>query len=401
MKAKINERQLKKYSKNMDNNISAKDRIIAWPRMGRIDIPLKALLLSLGAKIVIPPANSNEMLEIGVKNSIEGICVPYKLNLANYIMALENGANTLMMFQAPGSCRLGNYTKMAQKTLKKMGYEFDMVIFDMYQSKMKQTLQAFWHVTHCINPYRYYKGFSLGFNKFFAVDEAQKQLFYFRPREIHKGESEKLYNKWLKIIDETNSILKAKTLVKRIKKDFQTIQIDTKKYVPKVFLLGEFFVLLDPYINQDIEKTLGEMGIEVQRQIWFGEWLEHVLKPSFLNKKESHRERCVRYAKKYMKRAVGGECIETIGDTVFAAESGIDGVIHLLPFSCMPEIVSQNILNKVTKEEQIPVLSLVLDEQTGKAGYITRIEAFVDLVKRKSLKNKVVNKIRNEEVVNV
>ena len=43
----------------MDNNISAKDRVIAWPRMGRIDIPLKALLLSLGAKIVIPPANSN------------------------------------------------------------------------------------------------------------------------------------------------------------------------------------------------------------------------------------------------------------------------------------------------------------------------------------------------------
>lgn len=103
--------------------------------MGRIDIPLKALLLSLGAKIVIPPTNSNEALEIGVKNSIEGICLPYKLNLANYIMALEKGANTLMMFQAPGSCRLGNYTKMAQKTLKKMGYEFDMVILICTKAK--------------------------------------------------------------------------------------------------------------------------------------------------------------------------------------------------------------------------------------------------------------------------
>ena len=70
----------------MEDSIPAKDRVIAWPRMGRIDIPLKALLLNLGAKIVIPPANSNEALEIGVKNSIEGICLPYKLNLANYIM---------------------------------------------------------------------------------------------------------------------------------------------------------------------------------------------------------------------------------------------------------------------------------------------------------------------------
>ena len=366
--------------------IRAKDRIIAWPRMGRIDIPLKALVQSLGAKVVIPPANSNEALELGVRNSIEGICLPYKLNLANYIMALNKGANTLMMFQAPGSCRLGNYTKMAQKTLKQMGYKFDMVIFDMYKSKMVQTLQAFWHVTHCLNPYCYYKGFSLGFNKLFAIDTAERLLFYTRPRELNKGDAEKCYHKWLKIADETNSVRKAKRLKKQVIEDFKKIPIDKDKKVPKVYLIGEFFVLLDPYTNQNIEKELGEMGVEVQRQIMFSDWLEHVLKPSIFYKKESHRERCVKYAKKYMKRAIGGECIETIGDTVYAAKHGIDGIIHISPFSCMPEIVAQNILPKVSKNENIPVLSLVLDEQTGKAGYITRIEAFIDLIKRRQQK---------------
>ena len=148
------EEQIKRYSQ-MDDTICPNDRIIAWPRMGNIDLSMEALVSSLGAKIVMPPQNTNKALEIGVKNSIEGICLPYKLNLANYVMALESGANTLMMFQAPGSCRFGNYTKMAQKTLQKMGYKFDMCIFDMYQSKMKQTLKAFWHVTHCLNPYRY------------------------------------------------------------------------------------------------------------------------------------------------------------------------------------------------------------------------------------------------------
>ena len=380
------EEQIKRFS-TMDDNIPAKDRIIAWPRMGRIDIPLKALLTNLGAKIVIPPANSNEALEIGVKNSIEGICLPYKLNLANYIQALDSGANTLMMFQAPGSCRLGNYTKMAQKTLKTLGYEFDMVIFDMYRNKMIQTLHAFWHVTRCLNPWKYFKAFSLGFTKFYAIDCAEKMMQYYRPREINKGDAERYYNKWLKIIDDCNSVLLSKFLCHRIKKDFKKIQIDKKKEVPVVFLIGEFFVLLDPYTNQHIEKELGDMGVEVRRQIMFSGWLEHVLKPSILYKKESHRERAVRHASKYMKRAIGGECIETIGDTVFAAQNGIDGVIHLMPFSCMPEIVSQNILAKVSREEDIPVLSLVLDEQTGKAGYITRIEAFIDLVKRKKFKN--------------
>jgi len=368
--------------------INSKERIIAWPRMGRIDIPLKALLVSLGAKVIIPPANSNEALEIGVKNSIEGICLPYKLNLANYIMALNQGANTLMMFQAPGSCRLGNYTKMAQKTLKDMGYDFDMVIFDMYKSKMKQTLHAFWYVTHCINPFKYYKGFSLGFNKFFAIDTAEKMLLKIRPREINKGEAEALYNKWLQIIDDTNSVWAAKKLKKQVIEDFNKIEIDKNKFVPKIFLIGEFFVLLDPYTNKEIEKTLGEMGVEVQRQIMFGDWLEHVLKPSLFYHKESHRERSVRYAQDYMKRAIGGECIETIGDTVYAAKNGIDGVIHISPFSCIPEIVSQNILNKVKRNEDIPVMSLIFDEQTGRAGYITRLEAFVDLVKRKKLKSK-------------
>ncbi len=370
-----------------DHSIATKDRVVAWPRMGNIDLSMGALVSSLGAKIVMPPQNTNKALEIGVKNSIEGICLPYKLNLANYIMALENGANTLMMFQAPGSCRFGNYTKMAQKTLKKLGYKFDMCVFDMYQSKMKQTLEAFWHVTRCWNPYRYYKGFSTGFNKAFAIDKAEKLMFYTRPRELNKGDAERCYKKWYEIIRETTSVRECKKLKKRVIEDFAKIPIDKDKIVPTVYLLGEFFVLLDPYTNQEIEKTLGELGIEVQRQIFFSDWLEHVLQPSIFYKKESHRERCVRFAKDYMKRAIGGECLETVGDTVFAAKNGIDGIIHIMPFSCMPEIVAQNILPKVSRQENIPILELVLDEQTGKAGNITRIEAFADLIKRRKIRN--------------
>ncbi|MEE3349340.1 MAG: hypothetical protein VZR09_04800 [Candidatus Gastranaerophilaceae bacterium] len=376
----------KKRFAQREHSIKTKDRVVAWPRMGNIDLSMGALVSSLGAKIVMPPQNTNKALEIGVKNSIEGICLPYKLNLANYIMALENGANTLMMFQAPGSCRFGNYTKMAQKTLKKMGYKFDMIVFDMYQSKMKQTLEAFWHVTRCINPYRYYKGFSTGFNKAFAIDTAERLLFYTRPREINKGEAERCYKKWYEIIRDTTSVRDCKKLKKQVIEDFKKIPIDEDKIVPKVYLLGEFFVLLDPFTNQEIEKTLGDLGVEVQRQIFFSDWLEHVLQPSIFYKKESHRERCVRYAKDYMKRAIGGECLETVGDTVYAAKNNIDGIIHIMPFSCMPEIVAQNILPKVSRNENIPILELVLDEQTGKAGNITRIEAFVDLVMRKKLR---------------
>jgi len=35
-------------------------------------------------------------------------------------------------------------------------------------------------------------------------------------------------------------------------------------------------------------------------------------------------------------------------------------------------------------------MSLIFDEQTGRAGYITRLEAFVDLVKRKKYKKEMI-----------
>ena len=69
-----------------------------------------------------------------------------------------------------------------------------------------------------------------------------------------------------------------------------------------------------------------------------------------------------------------------------------DGLIHLSPFTCNPEIVTQNILPKVSEHEDIPVMSLILDEFTGRAGYITRIEAFADLIKRKKAKKKMLIK---------
>ena len=58
-----------------------------------------------------------------------------------------------------------------------------------------------------------------------------------------------------------------------------------------------------------------------------------------------------------------------------------DGIIHLAPFTCMPEIVAQNIM--LTTKEDIPVLTILCDEQIAKPGVLTRLEAFVDLLERK------------------
>ena len=369
-----------------------KRKSVAFPMMGNVYIPVKTILKKLGAKVVLPPENNKTTLDLGVKNSIEGICFPYKLNLGNYIQALNLGADTLLMFQAPGTCRFGTYTITASHVLEKMGYKFEMVLFDMYKEQMKEVIKKFSYVAQTKNPLKIINAFRLGFKKFYALDKIEIKLFKTRPRELHRGNSEKIYKKARKLIDKAENSRELRKIMKKVMDEFDKVEIDREKDVPIVYLTGEFFVLLDPFTNMDIEKTLGELGIEVQRQIMLSDWLEHVLTPHLYYKKESHRERSTKYAAEFMKRAIGGECIESIGDAVFAARHNANGLIHLSPFTCNPEIVTQNILPKVSEHEDIPVMSLILDEFTGRAGYITRIEAFADLIKRKKTKKKMLIK---------
>jgi predicted nucleotide-binding protein (sugar kinase/HSP70/actin superfamily) len=88
-------------------------------------------------------------------------------------------------------------------------------------------------------------------------------------------------------------------------------------------------------------------------------------------------------SKKYLPHYIGGHARECIGETVMAHQEGYDGVIQIFPFGCMPEIVAKSILPTISKEKDFPIMTLVVDEMTGEAGYITRIEAFLDLLERR------------------
>ena len=90
-----------------------------------------------------------------------------------------------------------------------------------------------------------------------------------------------------------------------------------------------------------------------------------------------------RAAKPYLRWDVSGEGWVTIGLTVIHAKKGFDGIVETLPFTCIPEIAALNILPRVSRDYNIPVISFIFDEQSGRAGMRTRLEAFVDLLKRR------------------
>ena len=228
--------------------------------------------------------------------------------------------------------------------------------------------------------------------KVFLVDDLETKLAYLRAREIHQGNAEKAFNKALKIVDEEDSFWKLRKAKKKAFAEMDKVKIDKNKEVLNVDITGEIFLVCDPFSNQNIEKELGAMGVQVRKSLTVSSFLKDAIIPKMFRKGETHLQRANRLAKPYLMRDIGGDALECVSDVAYANERGIDGIIHISPFTCMPEIMSQNIFPAMRENCEIPILPLIMDEQTGKAGYLTRLEAFVDLMKRRKRKKNLEQK---------
>lgn len=65
----------------------------------------------------------------------------------------------------------------------------------------------------------------------------------------------------------------------------------------------------------------------------------------------------------------------------------IDGIISMTAFGCGPDSLMIERMTRHAKRAQKPLLNLTIDEHTGEAGFITRLEAFTDMLIRSKRKN--------------
>ena len=83
----------------------------------------------------------------------------------------------------------------------------------------------------------------------------------------------------------------------------------------------------------------------------------------------------------------------------YIQDNKIDGVITINAFGCGPDSLMIDKISRFAKNQSKPILNLSIDEQTGEAGFVTRIEAFVDMLFRKK-RAKIVNKMQLGEEQN-
>lgn len=369
----------------MVENSEKKRLKVAFPHMGTVSIAWSAALRKIGVEPFVPPYTSKKTLSLGTKNSPEAICLPYKLILGNFIEAIEGGTDYVAMISSPGICRLGEYGSSIKHALADLGYEANYIELQLYDG-FKGMYEFLKQISPTKNPISIIKAINIAIRKVFVLDRLEKILSYYRAREVVAGSAEKAFNRALKMIDAANSTRELGKAKKKAIEEIRKTKIEKNRDILYVDLTGEIFLVLDYFSNQNIERELGKMGVQTRRTLTISSFLKDAIIPKWFKKGETHLERSFRLARPYLRRDIGGDALECVSDVMFANKQGKDGIIHISPFTCMPEIISQNIFPSMREDCEIPILTLIMDEQTGKAGYLTRLEAFVDLMRRKKRK---------------
>jgi len=352
---------------------------IGMPHMGNTYIPFKALFQRLNVDFVQPPINNQRTLSLGVRHSPEGLCIPFKLTLGNLIEAVELGADTLLMPGGNGICRLGYYAATQEQILHDLGYnDIEVIGVDFSEHKLLGLLKVIKRLSNNASWARIISAFRIALTKLSALDRIERAVQKIRAVELVKGTANKLYAKAIKAIDEAHDYATLKKVEKGYINQLEQIAKNPQAQPLIVGIVGEFYVLLEPFSNLDVEKELGKLGVEVRRRLFISGWTKFSL---FLNSLGiNEMAKIHKAALPYLKRDIGGDGWESVGEKVLHAKE-YDGLIHLAPFTCMPEIVAQNIMPST--KENIPVLTILCDEQTTKTGMLTRLEAFVDLLERR------------------
>ncbi len=357
---------------------------VTFPRMGTGTIVFRSILEDLGVHVITPPQVGANTVELGVRHSPECACFPLKLNIGNYLEAAKLGAQAVLMVGGVGPCRLGYYAEVQRAILRDMGLELDMVVLEPPTRGWGQLGREIARLTGGRSWLDLAKAFRLGWAKLGYLDELEALAQHLRPREEQRGEVEAALSRAIRWLDETMTLSRVAEAGRAGIEGLVRVNCRDDVDPLRIGVIGEIFMVLEPSVNQSCVRTLGELGAEVEQTIWLSGWVHNNLAIGPWRARGDKSETYYRrIASPYLGHSVGGEGQQNVGHAIHLARRGFDGIVHLAPFTCMPEIVARTALDAVSRDYGIPVLTFFLDEHSGEAGMHTRLEAFVDLLGRR------------------
>ena len=240
------------------------DYTVLVPNMCPIQFRLvKAAMESEGYhKVELLGSASSEVTQNGLRYVHNDTCYPALIIIGQFLEALDSGKydlnhTALIISQSGGGCRASNYIKLLRKALVRSGHA-NIPVASANVNGLEEGSMMPWTIKMIL--------------KTLAAIEYGDLIFALRNEahayEINKGDSDKMVEKWLTILDE--DIRHSKNylptsynkMFNRIAKDFSTIPLDRKPKV-KVGVVGEIYVKFSPTGNNDLLHFLESQDCEV------------------------------------------------------------------------------------------------------------------------------------------
>lgn len=347
-------------------------KIISFPHLGNYYIPISIFLTRVTKLKVIPaPPITKKTIELGSKHSPDSVCIPFKYNLGNFIESLDNGANIL--FTAGGGCRYRYYAEVSETILRDLGYEFEFYkISSRDKIRFMEIYKLFKKINNKLNIFSFIHNIIYTILFIWYMDKIDIIIRRNIGFEVEKNSYTLLQKKMFKSFKDTNSIIKLTVRYFKFKKRFKKIKTSKPKNTLKVGIIGELYTSMEPFSNYFLEKELASMNIEIKRftNLSYLLWQKALLKHHML-----------RVSKKYCKYNLGADGLDNIYRSIILSKKKYDGIIHIKPFGCTPEVTAIPIIQNICNDNKMPIIFFSFDSETSNEGIKTRLEAFYDLLK--------------------
>jgi len=294
----------------------------------------------LGFKVLLSPSTNKEIVEMGVKVADPETCFSNKVywghllwldGKCDYIFVPRLKANEEKLEYCPKFFGLPDLGKILVKT------PILTENFDERKEKFEKTLERL--------------GGKLNKNR--GEIKKARELAFLKEKELRGKEKQEL-----------------------------SLKIQSKK--PKIVLISHPYNLYDDYVNLRMKEKLEKLGAEPI-------FIDEVPIKTYNLQTELSMEARGKKRTKFSSPITtynlgwpkfhwefGKEIMERIKEVL---KHDIAGVIEISSFGCGCDAVIKEFVEKTFKQNKIPFLYLMIDEQAGEAGIQTRLEAFMDTIK--------------------
>lgn len=288
----------------------------------------KTFFESLGIQVILSDKTNQNILNNGIKNSIDESCLASKIYIGHIVNLIE----------------------------KSKSEHLDYIFIPRVSFFGKKE-------TVCV--------------KFYALYDICKNIFDFKFIDLNidykKGENEliaflKLGKKLNKSITES---FKAYNYAKNKQRKYnianyikQNKLLNNEKIKKRVLIVSHPYIQYDNYMGKPLIDFLLKNNLDI---------IYSDINSSKIYTKENKKNKYKNISKsiywKYNKDLLNG---------IVEFKEKIDGIIYISVFPCGTDALSNDIA--IRKINNIPTLNIILDEQNASAGIITRLESFLDIL---------------------